>query len=40
MLIIFLIFSIVQLLSSQSVSNARFSSCLYEAPPSEKHSVL
>jgi len=40
MLIIFLIFSIVQLLSSQSVSNALFSSCLYEAPPSEKHNVL
>ncbi|XDV54845.1 hypothetical protein PO909_023048 [Leuciscus waleckii] len=28
------------LLSSQSVSNALFSSCLYEAPPSEKHTVL
>ncbi|XDV45196.1 hypothetical protein PO909_013333 [Leuciscus waleckii] len=33
-------FAALQILSSQSVSNALFSSCLYEAPPSEKHSVL
>jgi len=28
--------TLLQRLSSQSVSNALFSSCLYEAPPSEK----
>jgi len=32
--------TLLQLLSSQSVSNALFSSCLYEAPPSEKCNVL
>jgi len=32
--------TLLQLLSSQSFSNALFSSCLYEAPPSEKHTVL
>jgi len=31
---------LLRLLSSQSVSNALFTSCLYEAPPSEKHTVL
>jgi len=34
--IIFHIFALLQHLSSQSVSNALSSSCLYEAPPSEK----
>jgi len=38
--IIFLIFSIVAAPLFQSVSNALLSSCVYEAPPSEKHNVL
>jgi len=37
----YIIFHILlQLVSSQSVSNALFSSCLYEATPSVKHNVL
>jgi len=39
-IVIFPYSPLLRLLSSQSVSNALFSSCLYEAPPSEKHTVL
>jgi len=38
-MLFFTYFTLLQL-SSQSVSNALFSSCLYEAHPSEKHKVL
>jgi len=36
----FTYFRLLQHLSSQSVSNALFSSCLYESPPSEKHNMF